>query len=517
MTHIRPWRYHELMRILVDIEGLPWDKAWTITVNTCAYTNHTVLPEALERWPTHLLERLLPRHLEIMYYINHRFLEEVSKKFPGDSDRMRRMSIVEEDGEKKINMAYLCIIGSHAVNGVAAIHSNIIKTDTFRDFYEMYPDRFQNKTNGITPRRWLLLCNPGLSDIIADKIGEDWVTDLYQLQQLKQFADDEQFLRNIMKVKQENKMRLATYIQQEYNVTVNSSSIFDIHVKRIHEYKRQLLNILHVITMYNRIKKNPSIQLVPRTVMIGGKAAPGYHMAKLIIKLVNNVANVINNDPIVGDRLKVVFLENYRVSLAEKIIPAADLSEQISTAGTEASGTGNMKFMLNGALTIGTLDGANVEMTEEMGDENIFIFGMKVDEVEETKRSGYNAQQYYESNSDLHQILDQINNGYFSPEDANLFKDIYNSLVYTDRFMLLKDYEDYIKCQDRVSEAFKNPLEWAKMCVHNIASSGKFSSDRTIKEYARQIWGVEPNEIKLPAPHEGLDSFQDTDKKDEKK
>lgn len=454
-----------------------------------------------------MLEKILPRHLQIIYLINHNFLQEVAKKYPGDAGRMRRMSIVEEDGEKRINMAYLSIVGSHAVNGVAALHSEIIKSETFREFYEMYPERFQNKTNGITPRRWLLLCNPGLSDIIAEKIGEEWVTDLYQLQNLKKFADDENFLRNIIKVKQENKMKLAEYIQENYNIKVNTSSIFDIHVKRIHEYKRQLLNCFHIITLYNRLKRDPNQAFVPRTIMVGGKAAPGYHMAKLIIKLINSVAKVINNDPIIGDRLKVVYLENYRVSLAEKIIPAADLSEQISTAGTEASGTGNMKFMLNGALTIGTLDGANVEMREEMGDENIFIFGMKVNEVEELKRSGYHPQEYYERNTDLKQVLDQIKGGFFSPEEPGMFTDIYNSVMYNDRFCLLKDYEDYIKCQDSVSEVFKDPLQWAKMCVLNIASSGKFSSDRTISEYARDIWGVEPNDIKLPPPHEGLDSM----------
>ncbi|KAL4237427.1 hypothetical protein ACF0H5_002144 [Mactra antiquata] len=501
----------ELMRIFVDIEGLSWEKAWELTVKTCAYTNHTVLPEALERWPTSLLERLLPRHLQIMYYINFLFLEEVKKKFPGDMDRLGRMSIVEEHGEKKINMAHLAIVGSHAINGVAAIHSEIIKKDTFHDFYEMYPDRFQNKTNGITPRRWLLLCNPGLSDVIAEKIGEDWVTDLYQLKKLKEFDSNENFLRTLIKVKQENKMKLTEYIKQEYNIDVNPASMFDIQVKRIHEYKRQLLNVMHIITLYNRIKKDPNKAFVPRTVMIGGKAAPGYHMAKLIIKLINTVANVINNDPIIGDKLKVVYLENYRVSLAEKIIPAADLSEQISTAGTEASGTGNMKFQLNGALTVGTLDGANVEMKEEMGDENIFIFGMTVEEVEALKKKGYNPKEYYESNGEIRQIMDQINNGYFNPDEPGLFRDVYNSLVYNDRFMLFADFDAYIKCQDRVSEVFKNPLQWSKMCLHNIASSGKFSSDRTISEYAKDIWGTDPSEFKLPAPHESPLNYDDSD------
>ncbi|XP_046379399.1 glycogen phosphorylase, muscle form-like [Haliotis rufescens] len=495
----------ELMRILVDIERVPWEKAWEITVRACAYTNHTVLPEALERWPTSLLSNVLPRHLQIMYEINHRFLQEVKKKWPGDEDRVRRMSMVEEHGEQKINMAHLAIVGSHAVNGVAAIHSEIIKRETFKDFYEMFPERFQNKTNGITPRRWLLLCNPGLSDAIADKIGEGWVSNLNELRQLEPLVDDESFLRGIMRVKQENKIRLAAYIKQEYNIEVNPASIFDMQVKRIHEYKRQLLNCLHVITIYNRLKKNPSMEFVPRTVMVGGKAAPGYHMAKLIIKLINNVGRVINNDPIVGDRLKVVYLENYRVSLAEKIIPAADLSEQISLAGTEASGTGNMKFQLNGALTIGTLDGANVEMREEMGADNIFIFGMTVDDVEELNKRGYNARSYYESNPELKQVLDQINNGYFSPENPDLFKDVFNNLVNDDRFRLLADYDAYIKCQDEVNDLFKNPLAWAKKALLNIAASGKFSSDRTISEYAREIWGVEPTDVKLPAPHQAKD------------
>lgn len=507
----------ELMRILVDIEGLSWDRAWDITVRTCAYTNHTVLPEALERWPTDLLEKLLPRHLQICYYINHLFLLEVEKKFPGDYDRKRRMSIVEEDGGKKINMAFLAIVGSHAVNGVAAIHSHIIKTETFRDFAEMFPDRFQNKTNGITPRRWLLLCNPGLSDVIAEKIGEGWVSDLYQLTKLKQLDSDENFLRTVIKVKQENKMKLAEYIKNSYNIEVDPASMFDIQVKRIHEYKRQLLNCMHMIVLYNRIKKDPNKQFTPRTIMIGGKAAPGYHMAKLIIKLINSVGNVVNNDPIIGNRLKIVYLQNYRVSLAEKIIPAADLSEQISTAGTEASGTGNMKFMLNGSLTIGTLDGANVEMSEEMGPENIFIFGMTVDEVEATKKAGYVAKDYYESNPVLKQVLDQIKSGYFTPDEPSLFQDIFNSIVYHDRFMLCKDFDAYIQAQDRVGEVFRNPMKWAQMCVHNIASSGKFSSDRTIAEYAKDIWGTDPTEFKLPAPHESPLSYEGGENNDTKK
>jgi starch phosphorylase len=423
----------ELMRVLVDVEGLAWERAWDITVRTCAYTNHTVLPEALERWPVPLMEKLLPRHLQIIYYINHVFLDQVRQRWPGDEDRLSRMSLVEEDGEKRINMAYLSIVGTHATNGVAQIHSTILRTDTFRSFFEMFPERFQNKTNGITPRRWLLLCNPLLSDVIIDKIGNGWVTDLPQLRQLDQLLSDEPFLKSIWIAKQQNKTKLTAFIKEEYGVTVNPESIFDMQVKRIHEYKRQLLNCLHIITLYNKLKEDPTVTFAPRTVMIGGKAAPGYHMAKLIIKLINNVANLVNNDPIIGDRLKVIFLENYRVSLAEKIIPAADLSEQTSTAGTEASGTGNMKFMLNGALTIGTLDGANVEMREEMGEDNFFLFGMTVDEVNALKAGGYYPRTYYEKIPELKRALDQINDGFFSPEDPALFRDIYNSLVYHDK------------------------------------------------------------------------------------
>ncbi|ODN04260.1 Glycogen phosphorylase [Orchesella cincta] len=492
----------ELMRILVDIEGLPWEKAWDITVRTCAYTNHTVLPEALERWPCSMLEYLLPRHLEIIYHINFLFLKQVEKMWPGDMARLGRMSMVEEYGEKKINMAYLSIVGSHAINGVAALHSEIIKADLFKDFAEMFPERFQNKTNGITPRRWLLLCNPSLADVIAEKIGDSWITHLDELTQLKQFEADPAFHRSIQTVKQENKMKLAQYIEKEYEVKINPASMFDVHVKRIHEYKRQLLNCLHIITMYNRIKRNPTGKFVPRTVMVGGKAAPGYHMAKKIIKLICNVARVVNNDPIVGDKLKVIYLENYRVTLAEKVIPAADLSEQISTAGTEASGTGNMKFMLNGAMTIGTLDGANIEMMEEMGRDNIFIFGMNVDEVEALKKKGYDANIYYERNPELKQCIEQIRHGFFSPNMPGEFQDVVDVLLKWDRFLTLADFDDYIKCQDKVNETYMNQELWTKMAIHNIASSGKFSSDRTISEYAREIWGCEPNWDKLPAPHE---------------
>ncbi|CAH2324854.1 glycogen phosphorylase, muscle form [Pelobates cultripes] len=413
--------------------GAPWHTAWDITNRTCAYTNHTVLPEALERWPVHLLENLLPRHLEIMFEINQRHLNRVALVFPGDVDRMRRMSLVEEGSVKRINMAHLCIVGSHAVNGVAQIHSDIIKDTVFHDFYEMDAHKFQNKTNGITPRRWLVLCNPGLAEVIAERIGDEYITHLDQLKKLLDFVNDDAFIRDVAKVKQENKLKFSRYLEKEYKLKINPSSMFDVHVKRIHEYKRQLLNCLHVITLYNRIKKDPSKQYVPRTVMIGGKAAPGYHMAKMIIKLITSVGDVINNDPAIGDRLKLLFLENYRVSLAEKVVPAADLSEQISTAGTEASGTGNMKFMLNGALTIGTMDGANVEMAEEAGEENLFIFGMRVPDVEKLDRDGYDAKSYYDRIPELRQVIDQLNSGYFSTKQPDLFKDIVNMLMNHDR------------------------------------------------------------------------------------
>ncbi|MBN3307484.1 PYGM protein, partial [Amia calva] len=490
----------ELMRVLMDIEKLPWEQAWDVTVRTCAYTNHTVLPEALERWPISLFESLLPRHLQIIYEINRRHLEKVAAKYPGDNDRLRRMSLVEEGEPKRINMAHLCIVGAHAVNGVARIHSDILKASVFKDFYEMDPGKFQNKTNGITPRRWLVLCNPGLAEVIAERIGEEYIRDLSQLKKLLKFVDDEGFIRDVAKVKQENKLKFSVYLEKEYKVKINPNSMFDLQVKRIHEYKRQLLNCLHIITLYKCIKKEPNKQFTPRTIMIGGKAAPGYHMAKMIIKLITAIGDVVNNDPVVGDRLKVIFLENYKVSLAEKVIPAADLSEQISTAGTEASGTGNMKFMVNGALTIGTMDGANVEMAEEAGEDNLFIFGMRVEDVEAMDRTGYNAKEYYDRLPELKQVIDQVNSGFFSPNQPDLFKDIVNMIMHNDRFKVFADYESYIKCQDAVSALYKNTKEWTKKVIRNIATSGKFSSDRTISEYAREIWGVEPSLAKLAAP-----------------
>uniref|UniRef100_A0A669CQE4 Alpha-1,4 glucan phosphorylase n=1 Tax=Oreochromis niloticus TaxID=8128 RepID=A0A669CQE4_ORENI len=471
----------ELMRIFLDIEKIDWDTAWDLTRRTFAYTNHTVLPEALERWPVQLMEKLLPRHLQIIYQINQFF---------------------SFDGSKRVNMAHLCIVGSHAVNGVAEIHSNIIKTQVFRNFSELEPNKFQNKTNGITPRRWLLLCNPGLAELIAEAIGEDYVRDLGELRMLNDLVNDATFIRDVSKVKQDNKVKFAQYLEKEYPVKINPASMFDVHVKRIHEYKRQLLNCLHIITMYNRIKMNPTAPFVPRTVIIGGKAAPGYHMAKMIIKLITSVADVVNNDPVVGSKLKVIFLENYRVSLAEKVIPATDLSEQISTAGTEASGTGNMKFMLNGALTIGTMDGANVEMAEEAGEENLFIFGMRVEDVAEMDKKGYDAMAYYKKIPELKQVMDQITSGFFSPKNPELFKDLTEMLFKHDRFKVFADFEAYVKCQEKVSKLYKNPVEWTKMVIKNIAATGKFSSDRTIKEYATEVWGVEPTNLKIPPPSE---------------
>uniref|UniRef100_A0A4W4GCS7 Alpha-1,4 glucan phosphorylase n=1 Tax=Electrophorus electricus TaxID=8005 RepID=A0A4W4GCS7_ELEEL len=479
--------------------------AWDLTKRTFAYTNHTVLPEALERWPVQLLETLLPRHLQIIYRINQIHLDHIASLFPGDMGRLRKMSLVEEEWGRRVNMAHLCIVGSHAVNGVAEIHSKIIKTDTFRDFSELEPEKFQNKTNGITPRRWLLLCNPGLADLIA--IGEDYVKDLTQLQKLNDLVDVDAFIRDVAKVKQDNKLKFAQYLERECQVKINPASIFDVHVKRIHEYKRQLLNCLHVITMYNRIKTNPAAPFVARTVIIGGKAAPGYHMAKMIIKLITSVANVVNKDPVIGNKLKVIFLENYRVSLAEKVIPATDLSEQISTAGTEASGTGNMKFMLNGALTIGTMDGANVEMAEEAGQENLFIFGMSVEQVLALDQKGYDAMQYYMAMPELKQVIDQIKTGFFSPKHPELFNDITDMLFKHDRFKVFADYESYVKCQERVSALYQ---QWTQMVIKNIAASGKFSSDRTITDYATQIWGVEPTDLKIPSPSEPREAIEET-------
>jgi glycogen phosphorylase len=483
----------ELMRLLVDVEALPWDQAWTICTQTFAYTNHTVLPEALETWPVDLIGRLLPRHLEIIYEINHRFLQSVAARYPDDLDRLARMSIIAEGPERRVRMANLAVVGSHAINGVAALHSEILKNSLFLDFHQFYPEKFKNITNGVTPRRWLLQANPALSRLITDAIGPDWVCDLSKLRDLIVLAEDPQFRQAFAEAKFENKKRLARYVLRKLGMGINPHTMFDCQFKRMHEYKRQLLNILHVITRYNRIKENPDARYAPRTVMIGGKAAPGYFQAKLIIKLFNSVADVVNHDPDVRDQLRLLFLPNYCISQAEKVIPAADLSEQISTAGMEASGTGNMKFALNGALTIGTLDGANVEIMEEVGPENFFLFGLKTEEVDHLRRTGYDPYRFYESDPELKRAIDQIATGHFSPGEPDLFAPIVDALLRNgDYFLLLADYRSYVDAQGRVDELFGDQDEWTRKTILNTANMGKFSSDRAVMEYARDIWGIQP-------------------------
>jgi starch phosphorylase len=488
----------ELMRLLVDVEQMSWDEAWEITVNTFAYTNHTVLPEALEKWRVWLVESVLPRHLQIIYEINRRFLDQVRQRFPGDLERVRRMSIIEEGEEKKVRMAHLAIVGGHAINGVAALHSRILIEDIFRDFYELWPERFSNKTNGITPRRWLCQCNPGLASLISRRIGQGWVGNLEELRGLESLANDASFQEEWRAVKQRNKERLARYVAEQNRVQVNLDSLFDCQVKRIHEYKRQLLNALHAIVLYNRLKDDPALDVVPRTLIFGGKAAPGYYAAKLVIKLINAIGAKVNNDPEIGDKLKVVFLANYGVSLAEKIIPAADLSEQISTAGMEASGTGNMKFALNGALTIGTLDGANIEIMEEVGEENIFIFGLTAEQVQEQKRAGYNPWEYYGADPELKRALDMVGSGFFTPTRPDLLRPLVDGLLQGgDPYLVLADFAAYRQCQEGVSQAYRDREEWTRMSILNSARMGKFSSDRTIREYAQQIWKVESVPVEI--------------------
>jgi starch phosphorylase len=483
----------ELMRILLDAHGLRWEKAWDITVRTFAYTNHTLMPEALETWRVALFERVLPRHLHIIYEINRLFLKDVMHRHPGDTDLLRRLSLIGEEGEQHVRMAHLAIVGSHKVNGVAQIHTDLMKQTIFSDFDRFFPGKIVNMTNGVTPRRWLNQANPGLAALITSRIGAGWVADLDQLRKLAPLAKDAAFRKEFSAVKHANKERLAGLIKQHMGIEIRPDSLFDVQIKRIHEYKRQLLNVLHVVTRYNRIRANPGANTVPRTVIIAGKAAPGYAMAKLTIKLINDVADIVNNDPAVGGLLKVVFIPNYDVSTAEDIIPAGDLSEQISTAGTEASGTGNMKLALNGALTIGTLDGANVEIRNEVGAENIFIFGLNVDEATNLSRHGYNPWDYYHGNGELRQALDMIGSGFFSPDDHARFKPIFDTLTHHgDRYLLLADYAAYIACQDAVDALYRDPQEWTRKAILNVAHMGKFSSDRTIGEYAKQIWDVKP-------------------------
>lgn len=486
----------ELMRLLVDDEKLGWNDAWHICERTFAYTNHTVMPEALESWPVELLGRLLPRHLEIIGEINHRFLKSIGARFPQESDLPDRLSIFQEGGQRRVRMAHLAVIGSHCVNGVAELHSEILKTDLFRDFHRVFPDRFRNVTNGVTPRRWLKQANPSLSHLITSVVGPKWICDLDRLCELVPHAEDPSFQEAWRQSKRENKKRLARYMLRKIKLGVNPDTLFDVQAKRIHEYKRQLLNVLHVITLYNRIKANRSQDIAPRTVLFAGKAAPAYHQAKRIIKLINAVAEVINNDPEVQGRLRVAFLPNYCVSQAEKIIPAVDLSEQISTAGMEASGTGNMKMALNGALTIGTLDGANVEIMEEVGAENIFIFGLTAEQVRNTRAAGYDPVRVYESDPELRQVLDMIASDCFCPDEPGLFLPVFNSLLHqgahSDHYLILADYRPYISAQEAVNRLYLDPAEWTKRSILNTARMGKFSSDRAVLEYAADIWKVQP-------------------------
>ena len=491
----------ELMRILLDEENLEWDEAWEITTKTCAYTNHTIMAEALEKWPIELFSRLLPRVYQIVEEINRRFVAQIQQRYPGDNEKIRRMAIIY-DGQ--VRMAYLAIVGSFSVNGVAKLHTEILEKQELRDFYEMMPEKFNNKTNGITQRRFLLHGNPLLADWVTDKIGNEWITDLSNIKKLSVYVDDEKCQQEFMNIKYQNKIRLAKYIKEHNGIDVDPRSIFDVQVKRLHEYKRQLMNILHVMYLYNQLKDNPNMDIVPRTFIFGAKAAAGYKRAKLTIKLINNVADVINNDKSIGGKLKVVFIEDYRVSNAELIFSAADVSEQISTASKEASGTGNMKFMLNGALTIGTMDGANVEMAEEVGKENMFIFGASADEIINLEnKGGYNPMDIFNNDQDIRRVLMQLINGYYSPQDPELFRDIYNSLLNTqssdraDTYFILKDFRSYAEAHRKIDQAYRDEKWWARTAMLNTASAGKFSSDRTIEEYVRDIWHLKKIKVEL--------------------
>ncbi len=489
----------ELMRLLVDEQQMEWNKAWNITRKTMAYTNHTLLPEALETWPLALFGEVLPRHLEIIYHINQDFLEQVHYRFPYDEKRVARMSLIDERGEKYVRMANLACVGSHAINGVAELHSELLKSDVLRDFYEMMPEKFSNKTNGVTPRRFMLLSNPRLSRLITRSIGSGWVTQLEQLRKLESFTMDQEFKSKWRRIKHANKERLAQLIHSQTGIRVSPDSMFDILVKRIHEYKRQHLMVLHIITLYNRIKSDPGMEMIPRTFIFGGKAAPGYFLAKRIIKLINSVAEVVNQDKEVRDRLKVVFVPDFSVKLAQFIYPAADLSEQISTAGKEASGTGNMKFAMNGALTIGTLDGANIEIRQEVGGENFFLFGHTAEEVQKIKTKGYRPLNIYKEDSELLQAIDQIKTGYFSKGDRELFLPLVENFINYDDYLVLADYRPYVECQRRVDDTYKDPDKWTRMSILNVARMGKFSSDRAVAEYCEEIWktsavSIEPEE-----------------------
>ena len=487
----------ELMRLLVDEALLPWNHAWEVTRRTFAYTNHTLLPEALERWPIEVFGRVLPRLLQIIYEINAHFLEEVRIRFLGDEARIARLSLIDESGDRYVRMAHLACVGSHAINGVAALHSELLKSDVLKDFYEMWPWKFSNKTNGVTPRRWMVLCNPKLSTLISERIGAEWVKDLSKLRALEPLAEDADFRAQWRAIKRFNKEQLAALALKQTGVVINPDSIFDVLVKRIHEYKRQHLKVLHIISLYHGIKSNPSLQLQPRTFIFGGKAAPGYHLAKLMIKLITAVGDVVNRDPEVRDRLKVVFLPNFNVTNGQRVYPAADLSEQISTAGKEASGTGNMKFQMNGAITIGTLDGANIEIRDEVGADNFFLFGLSTPEVYALKAQGYRPMDYYNANANLRDVIDLIRSGFFSRGDTDLFRPLIDNLLFHDPYLLFADFQAYVECQDKVSQAYGDVEQWTRMSILNSARSGKFSSDRTIREYCSDIWRVKPVPIQL--------------------
>ncbi len=485
----------ELMRLFHDVHGMTWEKAWGIVTRTFAYTNHTLLPEALERWSVPLFQKVLPRHLQIIFEINKRFIEQVEAAYPGDSAKKRAMSIIEEGHVQHVRMANLSVVGSFSVNGVAALHSQLIKSDLFPEFHAFYPGKFNNKTNGITPRRWLLACNPRLSQLITSKIGEGWARDLDRLRALEPFATDAQFQSDFMAVKHANKIALARLIKQYTGVIVNPAALFDVQIKRLHEYKRQHLNLLHILALYRRLLQNPGLDIAPRVFVFAAKAAPGYDLAKCIIKAINSVAAVINADTRINDKLKVVFLPNYRVSLAQRIVPAADLSEQISTAGKEASGTGNMKLSLNGALTIGTLDGANVEILEEVGAENIFIFGMKVEEVAALVKKGYKPHEFYDADEELRACVDWVGSNYFTPDELGCLNLLRDSLLHHDPYLCLADFRSYSDAHAKVDATFKDRATWARMAILNTARVGKFSSDRTIAEYAREIWKLDPVKV----------------------
>jgi starch phosphorylase len=487
----------ELMRLLVDEHLLNWDNAWDITCRSFGYTNHTLMPEALERWSLPLFERTLPRHLEIIYEINARFLDQVRLRFFGDEERLARMSLIEEHGPRYVRMANLACVGSHAINGVAALHTELLKEDVLKDFYELWPEKFSNKTNGVTPRRWMVLANPKLSALITETLGDGWIRDLDQLRGLEAQAENPEFVKRWQAVKRDNKADLAAHIHRRLGINVDPDSLFDVQVKRIHEYKRQHLAALHIIALYLRIKNDPNADIVPRTFIFGGKAAPGYHMAKLMIKLITAIGDVVNVDPHVRDRLKVVFLPNFSVTNGQRIYPAADLSEQISTAGKEASGTGNMKFQMNGALTIGTMDGANIEILEEVGKENFFQFGLLTPEVYAWQARGYKPMECYEKSPALREVLDLISSGYFARGDTSVFKPLVDVLLHYDPYFLLADFDSYLACQDEVSLVYRDPARWAKMAIINSARSGKFSSDRTIQQYCKEIWTVSNVPVRL--------------------